>query len=125
MRLLATALLLAASLSAGARADDFGWPGRGTIRMAVPAGWSVRSRDGGDAGYAFLAQPRAGPSVVVQITLAALPPDKPVRADEAKARLEAAVKPFVATSVEKVFDLRPLSLFRGPAGWCSSLMPRS
>lgn len=126
MRDLATAVLLLAAnlLPAGARADDFGWPGRGTIRMAVPAGWSVRPRDAGDVGYAFRAQPKAGPSIVVQITLAALPPDKPMRADEVKARLEAMVQPYLAGSVEKVFDPKPLSLSQA-SGWVVQLTDAS
>ncbi|HSB21092.1 MAG TPA: hypothetical protein VLD85_13870 [Anaeromyxobacteraceae bacterium] len=91
--------------------------------MTVPIGWSVRSRGVGDMGYAFLVQP-SGSAVVVQITLAALPPDKPMRADEARTRLEVAVRTFVATSVEKVFDPRPLSLFRG-SGWVVQLTDAS
>lgn len=114
MRHLLASLLLAASLlPARAPADDFQWPGRGVIRVVVPAGWSLRSQDAGGVGYVFKAQPKAGPPLVLRITLAALPADKPMRADAVKGQLEEMVRPYLGGSVEKRFDPRPLALPKG------------
>jgi hypothetical protein len=125
MRRLTSALLLTVSLlPSGARADDFAWPGRGTTRMTVPAGWTVRSKDAGEVGYALRAEPKAGPPIVVQITLAALPPDRPMRAAEVKASLERSVRPYLAGSVEKAFKPKPLSVSQG-SGWVVQLTDAS
>jgi hypothetical protein len=123
IRRLATALVLAANLPAAALGDDFAWTGRGTIRVTVPDGWSVLSRDAG-VRYDFRAQPKAGPSILVQLTLLALPRDKPMHADAVRSRLEQTVQPYLAGSVEKVFDPRPLLLSQG-SGWVVQLTDAS
>jgi hypothetical protein len=118
MRHLLAALLLAASLlPARVPADDFQWPGRGVVRIAVPAGWDLRSQEAGAAGYAFKAQPKAGAPVVLRITLAALPADKPMRADAVKGQLEEMVRSYLGASVEKRFDPRPLALKKGTGSY--------
>lgn len=125
MRHLAVSILLAALVVASsARAEDFSWPGRGTIRLAVPAGWSVASKDVGEVGYAFKAQPRSGPPLVVRITLAWLPSNSPMNAGTVKANLEEMVQPYLSGSVEKTFDPKPLPVTEG-TGWFVQLTDAS
>ena len=60
MRLaLVAALLALAAAPVEARGDDFAWPGQGTIRLAVPPGWELRSAPAGEVGMAFRGTPRA------------------------------------------------------------------
>jgi hypothetical protein len=124
MRRLATALLLTTTLvPAGARAAEFAWPGRGTVRMTVPASWTVSSGDAGELGVGFRAAPKAG-AVVAQITLAALPPGKAVRADDVKKELEKLVQPYLDGTVERTFAPKPLTLSQG-SGWVVQLTDAS
>lgn len=113
MRRLATALLLAATLPpASGRAAEFAWPGRGTVRMAVPSDWAAGSKDVGEIGFAFRAAPESR-AVVVQITLMAPPSGKPMRPDDVKKELERLVQPYLDGSVEKAFAPKPLPLSQG------------
>ena len=123
MRRLATALLLATTLApVGGRAGEFAWPGRGTVRVAVPSGWEVHSKAAEEIGFALRATPRAG-ALVAQVTLMALPPDKPMPGD-VKKELERMVRPYLDGSVEKVFAPKPLRVSRG-SGWFVQLTDAS
>ena len=124
MRRLATAVLLLACLPVRAAAGEFLWPGRGVIHLTAPASWKLASQPAEDVGYAFRAEPKAGPSVVVRLTLAHLPDGKTVRAEEMKDRLEKTVQPYLAGSVEKAFDPKPLTLAQG-SGWVVQLTDAS
>ena len=125
MRRFATALLfLATGLApAGARAAEFAWPGRGTVRMTVPSSWAARSNDAGELGIAFRATPKTQ-GVVAQITLAALPADKSMRAEDVKKELEKMVQPYLDGSVEKAFAPKPLAVSQG-SGWVVQLTDAS
>lgn len=120
MRRLATAVLLLACLPVSAAAEQFPWPGRGVIHLTAPASWRVTSRPAEEVGFNFRAEPKAGPSVVVQLTLAHLPDGKTVRAEDVKGRLEKTMEPHLAGSVEKAFDPKPLTLAQG-SGWVVQL----
>ena len=122
---LGLAVFLGSNLLPGhARADDFAWGGRGTIRLSVPAGWQLASKDGGENAYLLRAQPKAGATVVAQITLAALPPGRTIRPDQVKDVLEAGTQEFLAGSVEKTFDPKPLAI-SGGSGWFVQLTDAS
>jgi hypothetical protein len=123
MRRLAIALLLSTALAAGARANEFEWPGRGTVRMTVPSGWAAASRDAGDLGVALRAAPETG-AVLVQITVAALPPGEPFRSEDVKKELERLVQPYLDGSVEKSFAPKPLPVSQG-SGWVVQLTDAS
>lgn len=120
MRRLAIAVLLVACLPARGAAKEFPWPGRGVIHLTAPATWRIASQHAEELGYNFRAEPKAGPSVVVQLTLAHLPDGKTLRAEEVKDQLEKTVTPYLAGSVEKAFDPKPLTLAQG-SGWVVQL----
>jgi hypothetical protein len=123
MRRLATALLVATTLQpAGARAAEFAWPGRGTVRMTVPAGWNVKPIDS-EKGIEFRASPRTD-RAFAQFTLLPLPPGDELSAAEVRKELERLVKPYVAGSVEKKFAPKPLPVSRG-SGWFVQLTDAS
>jgi hypothetical protein len=91
--------------------------------MTVPSGWTVTSKDAGELGVAFRAAPKAA-GLVAQITLAALPPGKAMRADDVKKELERLVQPYLDGTVEKAFAPRQLTVSQG-SGWFVQLTDAS
>ncbi len=96
-------------VSAGlAHATDFPWRDHGIISFDVPAGWKLEGQPAGDAGYAFRSLPGSSVPAMLQITLVATPPNKPVLAGDLAERLQSSLEPYIAQSVEKEF--RPVAL---------------
>ncbi len=125
MRLVATAFLLVAGLApASIHAEDFAWPGHGTVRVDVPTGWSVRAQPANEVGFHLNAQPLAGPAVSAQFSLIVSPSEHPLEVDQVKGRLEDMTRQFLDGSVEKAFDPKPLALPHG-SGWVVQLTDAS
>src|SRR5260370_27034167 len=96
MRFLATAFMLVADFAPSPiHAEDFAWPGHGTIRVDVPTGWSVRMQPATDVGFHLIAQPLAGPLVNVQLSLIVSPSGQPLEVDQLKDRLADVTRQFV------------------------------
>src|SRR5258708_3196319 len=114
MRLVATAFLLVAGLApASIHAEDFAWPGHGTVRVDVPTGWSVRAQPANEVGFHLNAQPLAGPAVSAQFSLIVSPSEHPLEVDQVKGRLDDLTRQFLDGSVEKAVDPQPLALPHG------------
>src|SRR5262245_16018821 len=125
MRLLATAFVLVVGLaSVAVHAESFDWPGYGTVSMAVPSGWGVRTQSNNKEGFYLIAEPKTGAAVSAQFSLIISPPEQPLRLEQVKGRLENMTRQFLDQSVEKAFDPKPLTLSRG-SGWVVELTDAS
>jgi len=125
MRFLVTALVLVIGFApAAVHAEAFDWPGYGTVSVGVPTGWSLRTKSPDKVQFYFIAEPQAGRVVSAQFSLIILPPERPLRVEQVKGRLEDITRQFLDRSVEKVFDPKPLTLSRG-SGWVVELTDAS
>jgi hypothetical protein len=119
MRRIASAAVVLSLWAAAAAADEIAWPGQGVVGLAVPRGWTMSSRTSEHLCY-LRAVPRSGAAVSVQISVLALPPDKPMRAEQVRGMLEDSVRPHLADSLEKELRAEPVRL--GPrSGWMVQL----
>ena len=124
MRRLVIALVVTTTLAAAsARAAEFAWPGRGAVRMTAPPSWTVSAQDAGEKGIGFRAAPSTE-GVLAQITLLALPPGEPRRAEDVRKELEKLVQPYLDGSVEKAFAPERLPVSQG-SGWVVQLTDAS
>jgi hypothetical protein len=106
------------------RAADFAWPGNGVISLVEPAGWSLQGRPAGNSAYNFKCVPQSGANAEVLITLANTPPDHPLDEAGLKKILLDAVRPQLATMVEKTFSPQALAMHQG-CGWFVQLTDAS
>lgn len=104
----------------GSANREFMWPGHGVFTLDVPTEWKIEGEPAEDIAYALRGRPASGVAAFLQITLIALPPDKPVRESELRGRLEESLRPYIAQSVEKEFLPIALKLNQGK-GWFAEL----
>ncbi len=117
MRALVTGFgLVVAFGAAPARAADFTWPGVGTVQVTTPRGWSVDPIGGESVRFDLHAQPSAGPTVVVQMTLLMLPAEPVADSALMKALVIRGTEELRAAAVEKTLDPKPLAC-AGGSGW--------
>jgi hypothetical protein len=117
MRFLTIAFVLAMGFGvAAAHAEAFDWPGHGTVRVNIPIGWGVRAQPTKEGSFYLIAQPQKAPVVSAQFSLIVSTPEQPLKVEQAKGWLENITRQFIDGSVEKVFDPKPLALWRG-SGW--------
>jgi hypothetical protein len=125
MRLFATAFVLVIGFApAAVHAEAFDWPGHGTVSVAVPTGWSVRTQPTNKVGFYLIAEPQAGPVVSAQFSLIVSTSEQPLGVEQVKGRLEDMTRQFLDGSVEKAFDPKQLTLSRG-SGWVVELTDAS
>lgn len=114
-RLLILAACLVASLTL-VRADDFSWPGHGTVSFEVPRDWNFRGGQASISAFGWVGEPRSGAAAVLQLTLIELPAGKSIQAAEVQDQLRQSVRPVISDSVEKAFGPQPITLRQG-TGW--------
>ncbi len=108
--------LILALLCVSTAAKEFVWSGHGTIVFDVPAGWSLRGEQSNQIAFSFQADPDSRAAAVTQIVLFNTDAAHPVTEEFVKSQTEAMSKPYVAESVEKAINLKPLKPSQG-FGW--------
>lgn len=100
---------------AGLRAELFPWPEHGTVTVIAPVGWKIENRSDAES-FNLQVTPRSAAAAVMQLTLLTPADLPPMSKTLIQGQLISGTQQYVAASVEKKLDLKPLALAQG-YGW--------
>lgn len=109
-------LALLALLFTSSRAEEFPWPGHGTLTFDVPAGWTLQGRQVAEAAFSLNGTPKSHSAALVQITALITPADHPINEAFVQSQLQGIAQQFVTSSVEGKIVTQPMKLHQG-YGW--------
>lgn len=114
------AVLCFSALSLAARAVDFTWAGKGTVRIDAADGWELQGEPVKGLGFTISGKPASAVPLVFQVTVIDLPVERPMREEELVDHLAGSLDPYVGQSVEK--EVHPIALkMKQGRGWFAEL----